>query len=73
MKNVSVIQSTSFVSGCDKGWGVWSVMCLLSSVGHASEREAKLADHQFAYNRMEGVGPVVQHRIITGTYFLSYR
>ncbi|XP_065903283.1 glutamyl-tRNA(Gln) amidotransferase subunit A, mitochondrial-like isoform X2 [Dysidea avara] len=41
--------------------------------GYCYSNEAKSCDELFAENRMEGLGPVVQHRIIAGTYFLTYR
>ena len=43
------------------------------STGHSDGGSAESADQKFARSRMEGLGPVVQHRIIAGTYFLSYR
>jgi len=41
--------------------------------GYCSAEKVKSCDELFAENRMEGLGPVVQHRIIAGTYFLTYR
>jgi len=41
--------------------------------GYCKSNEVKSCDELFAENRMEGLGPVVQHRIIAGTYFLTYR
>ena len=43
------------------------------STGHSDGGFAESADQKFARSRMKGLGPVVQHRIIAGTYFLSYR
>ena len=42
-------------------------------VGYSSSQQFESCNQLFAKNRMEGLGPVVQHRIIAGTYFLSYR
>ena len=47
--------------------------CMCSLSGICDSKEAVSCDEMFAENRMEGLGPVVQHRIIAGTYFLSYR
>ena len=35
--------------------------------------DSKTVNELFARNRVAGLGPVVQHRIIAGMYFLSYQ